>query len=251
MSKELGKMKKYFMLFVMLVASISIIIYILKKIAEKRAAYLKELNRQERHAENAILEEQEAKIEEEEREEKTMVTDMKYYSAYQEFLPESLWDKYVIHQELFPQRPETETEIEVEPAQVEVLMYYQSFVKLFRVIIISVRNLNCFRSNDSKLIKLKVLLRRPDGTNEAELSETYSLTENVSMEERFSFQMQERNFSGCILYISVWSVDIFYKELLLGAISIDLSLYDHTLKRTIIENVIPVKQVINLFVKLV
>ena len=234
------------MVWTMLCVTMGLLFWIFKKIMSKREEYIKQiaLANQKRHAKVAIMEEQEVmKTNDDNPSNNTeMRNDTKQYTHYQEFLPDNLWKTFSLTCEN-KDIEEYDFSGEKNPAQVEVLIYYQSFRKLFRTIILTIKNLEKFITNDSYKIRVKVMLRHSNETKYSESSQLYTMAETVPIKESFSFQMEELDFCGSVLYITVWSVDVFYRELLLGAISIDLNSYNHTLKKTLYGDILPVKKV--------
>ncbi|XP_004211678.1 synaptotagmin-2 [Hydra vulgaris] len=243
--QDISSFKKHLMVWTMLCTTAGLLFWIFKKIMSKREEYLKqeEAAKQKRHANLAIMEEQEKiKTNDEKPSNKTdMQNDTIQYTQYQEFLPDNLWKKFSLTSES-REIQKYDLSFESNPAQVEVLIYYQSFVKLFRIVILTVKNLEKFITNDSNKIRVKVILRRSNETKYSESSQLYPIAETVPIKENFSVQMDTLDFYGCVLYITVWSIDVFYRELLLGAISIDLNSYNHNLKKNFYGDVLPVKK---------
>ncbi|XP_057312361.1 synaptotagmin-2-like [Hydractinia symbiolongicarpus] len=250
MPQDFGKKKRYFLVFIMIVTLVAIVVFILKKILAYREEYLKrlQLENEERHAETAILEEQEDQKIRDETNEKNMHVDLCQYNLYQQFNPERLWSTLVIPDIA---RLKTLGHATDHSAKVEIMLYYQSFVKLFTLKIISIKNLHCYKGNDSNLVKIKVLLCQPNGSiRNTEVSKTYEINDEISIDERFTFKMLEHQCRESFLYLCLWNIDAFYQETLLGAISIDMSLYNHAIKTTIIEDFLPVRKVLISFSKI-
>lgn len=243
MPQDFGKKKRYFLVFIMIVTLVAIVVFLLKKILEYREEYLKrlQLENEERHAETAILEEQEDQKIRDETNEKNMHVDLFQYNLYQQFNTERLWSTLVIPDIACLKTLGHATD---QSAKVEIMLYYQSFVKLFTLKIISIKNLHYFKGNDSNLVKIKILLCQPNGSiRNTEVSKTYEINDEISIDERFTFKMLEHQCRESILYLCLWNIDAFYQEMLLGAISIDMSLYNHAMKTTIIEDFLPVRKV--------
>lgn len=246
MIKEMGKGKKVFMVLFMLIIFIVVVVYLLRKVSERKeeADRRRAKENEERHAESAIFEEQENKqLHELEADEQHMVNDLKVYNNYINYSPVYTWNKYLVKKQLTKTKPLIYSSDVTNNTEVELIMYYQSFIKLFRVIVVSIKYLDCFQTKDSMSLKFKMLLNRTNGEREIEKSLTYELQNDIIIDEKFSFDMNEHDFRNTLLYLSIWSIDVFHQELLLGALSINLSDYDCSIKQTIIEHVLPVKQV--------
>lgn len=230
----------------MLSIMVGIIFYILKKVMEKRELYRLEKAResQDLHGESAIMEEQEILQIKEENDERNSIDFTKYF-VFQEFLPELLWHEYCRNKPDSQIVAETVEDIDNAcKAKIEFLIYYQTFVKLFRLHMISATDLQCFQSSDSKSIKLKIMLRKSEDEQLLEVTKIYDLDcEDVYFDDIFSFCLNQEEVKDYALYISLWSVNVFYNEILLGAVSIDLRVYTPPIKNHIVENVLPVKKV--------
>ena len=245
----MGKGKKVFMVLFMLVVFFSLIVWLIKKFSEfkEEADKRRAKENEERHAESAIFEEQEEKHtrEEEMQERKTnMKNDFKLYNKYVNFLPQHTWSKYSIDKDMAIKKPKLcDIDSTVKPAQLELMLFYQSLIKAFRVIVISVKDIKSFISNEKHLIRLQLMIYRVNKVKYSENSLLYQFQDDIEIDEKFTFQMEEKEFTNCILYVSLWNVDVFHQELLLGAVSIDLEQYDYNIKNTVTEEFLPVKQV--------
>lgn len=247
----MGKGKKVFMVLFMLVVFFSLIVWLIKKFSElkEEADKRRAKENEERHAESAIFEEQEEKHtrEEEIQERKSnMKNDFKLYNKYVNFLSQHTWNKYSIDKGCTKQKYKPklyDIDSTVKPAQLELMLFYQSLIKAFRIIIISVKDIKSFISSERNFIRLQLMIYRMNKVKYSENSLLYQFQDHIEIDEKFTFQMEEKEFTNCILYVSLWNVDVFHQELLLGAVSIDLEQYDYSIKNTITEEFLPVKQV--------
>ena len=262
MVKELGQKKKYFIVFTMLGIFGFILFYLFKKVSEKRAIYLKELAKSAnaKHGESAIFEEQSAILEEKDEEqidEEDMKIDLTQYFEYKKYDPQKLWESYQQEQtQNSPLKTSSNNTEEVPSANIEIQMYYQTFVHLLRIHVLSLTNMACFRTNDCKSIKLKIMLRKQSKEYYTEVTDIYPFGKNendednsdegctIEFTDKFSFPMKMNEIQDFFIYVSVWSVNVFYHEFLLGAAHIDLSGYSgYTEKQNIFADIVPVKKV--------
>lgn len=261
MVKELGQKKKYFIVFTMLGIFSFILFYLFKKVSEKRAKYLKDLAKgaNQKHGESAIFEEQSAILEEKEEEEQIDEEDMKIdltqYFEYRKYDPQKLWECY--HQKQTqnsPLKTSSNNTEDIQSAKIEIQMYYQTFVHLLRIHVVSLTNMACFKTNDCKSIKLKIMLRKQSKEYFSEVTDIYPFRKNknddddeectINFTDKFSFPMKKNEIQDFFIYVSVWSVNVFYHEFLLGAAHIDLSGYSgYTEKNNISADIVPVKKV--------
>lgn len=249
MVKEFKQGTKYFIVFIMLSIMIGIFFYIMKKILEKREQYLYKLacQREDRHAESAIMEEQEIlHIRDNAEEANKMQVDLTQYFVFNDYSPDLLWHEYKINQQTQNKTKNSTSAVDLEDqqAKIEILLYYQAFVKLFRLHVISIQDLHCFRTSESKSVKLKILLHKSEVDQYSKVTQIYEMdSDDVHCDDKFAFPLLQQEIGDYILYISLWSVNAFYQEILLGAASIDLKSYNSKVKTTIVQNVMPVKKV--------
>ena len=293
MVKEFSTTKKYLLVLTMMGIFCFILFYIFKKVSTKRMQYLKELARvgDAKHGESAIFEEQSAILDEKEDEdeekigEKDMKIDLTQYFEYRKYEPQKLWDTYIDNlqektanqQKIYDRLRANSTssgvagEIRNESCEprVEIQIYYQTFVHLFRVNVVSLTNMNCFRTNDSKNLKLKIMVRKQAKDCFSEVTDTYPFggddddnddgdgddevdsngkRSSIEFTDKFYFPMKIKEIHEYFVYISVWSVNVFYHEFLLGAAHVDLSNYgEYTEKKNIFADIVPVKKVFFFF----
>ena len=260
MVKELGSKKKYFIVFTMIGIFGFILFYIFKRVSKKRAQYLKDLAKGDnaKHGESAIFEEQSAILEEKEEEKidrDDMKIDLTQYFEYRKYDPQKLWENYLQqNQNSKPQKLKTDSIREESSAKIEIQIYYQTFVHLLRIHVLNLTNMVCFKTNDSKSLKLKVMLRKQSKECFSEITDTYPFGSDqndddgdlIEFTDKFSFPMKLNEVQEYFIYVSVWSVNVFYHEFLLGAAHVDLSCYsEYTEKTNIFADIVPVKKVFN------
>ncbi|XP_066928417.1 synaptotagmin-C-like [Clytia hemisphaerica] len=231
-----------------------IVFYMFKKVMAKRAQYLRDLARHDgtKHGESAIFEEQSAILEEKDDEkidQDDMKVDVTQYFEYQKYDPENLWEQYKKKPSRFLNVAALcESDSDDTTPRIEIQIYYQTFVHLFRVHILSLTKMLSFQTNDSKNIKLKIMLRRSSKTCFSDVTDIYPFGETIEFSDKFSFAIKFKELQEYIIYISVWNVNIFHHEILLGAAHMDLSNYsDFTNKNIISSDIVPVKKDKNIY----
>ena len=223
-----------------------IVFFIFKKFSTNRANYLEELAKEKepKHCESAIFEEQSAIIDDK-IDQEDMKIDLTQYFEYQKYDPELLWEDYLKKKPasyVHAMRAEEESKA---AAELQVQIYYQTFVHLFRMHIHTLSHMNIFKTNETKSIKLKLIIRKASRDVFTDSTNTYDFDgEVIEFKDKFSFPIKYKELHEYFIYVSVWSVNVFYHENLLGAAHIDLSNYsDYTTKQIVSSDIVPVKKV--------
>ena len=232
---------KYGMVGTMILVTIGVFLYLLKKTFEARNLNLKEEEEKARegYAKLTILEEQEDIMEDNMADEYNINTDFQDESFHYNFITEDLWEDFLINLRL-KQREKCSK----KGAELSASMYYQAFAKYLKIHLIELQNLKSLELRRESSVKLKVMITNGEkGSQMTETSKPFPIEDNIDMNEKITFKIKEKELKYSILYISLFCDDVFYQEYLLGAVSFDLSIANYRVRQSINEEILPVKKV--------
>ena len=238
-----SKRLRFWMVVVVFVVIISLIVYLLYKVRKRRADQLRELNNQvkDTHGAEAIMEERHVTMVEDTKplreDENKFYGPVDFYMNYDSI---KLWNDFELSR--LDNLSNTSAQ-EEKSVKIDLIMYYQESSRSLRLTICSVRHLDSLCLHQRSKVRLKVILCHADDTQVIEETHSFSPYDTVTVDERFSFELESKQFAGSVLYVSLWNINVFYRAILLGAVSVDLSLYDLSSKPSITEDLIPVQQV--------
>lgn len=237
----------YGMVLAMILITVAVFLYMVKKTFDARKEYLRKLEEKEKegYAKLTIQKEQEDLMEDqlagEDEDFDEIVADFQDGNAYEEFLTDELWEDF------FRTSVYKKKELEMKHhngAELRASMYYQGFAKYLKLHLVSLNNLVSYEISASSSIKLKVMITNNiNGRQLVDVTKSYPCERDIDVNEKLIFKIEEEELKSSTLYISMFCEDIFYQEYLLGAVSLDLSIANYRIRQTISEEVIPVKKV--------
>lgn len=145
----------------------------------------------------------------------------------------TLWRKY---QKLKAQ--EEERFCSLDNGKIKVQFYHQSYNQVFKMRIINARGLKCHVPNRALNTRVKILLITPLKTrNIPRQTRVIEQSNDPDFDQVLEINLTRKTTRDSTVEVSIWSIDDFYKESLIGGFVIDLKKYDVAQRNTVEEEI--------------
>eukprot|EP00112_Aurelia_sp_Birch-Aquarium-sp1_P016810 Seg3840.3 transcript_id=Seg3840.3/GoldUCD/mRNA.D3Y31 product=Synaptotagmin-1 protein_id=Seg3840.3/GoldUCD/D3Y31 len=246
----MGRIKKtiVIILVILVILTIAVVVYIVRRIRRTRDKKTKHMEEEEEEeiVDEEVIEMQKELVEktplavysnqdfDSDKEEITSTSKMVIAPALN-YDQSTLWQKY--------QKLKTEEEekyCDLSYGRIKVEFYHQSYVQTFKMRIVNARGLKCNDPRRELNSRVKVLLITPLKTRH--IPRRTNVVENSNdpdYDQVLEIKLTRKTTRDSTVEVSMWSIDEFYKESLMGGFRINLKSYD-VAQRTIIEEEIQV-----------
>ena len=148
----------------------------------------------------------------------------------------TLWKKY---KKIKAEDPEKFCSL--DNGRIKVEFYHQSYEQIFKIKIINARGLKCNVPNKELTTRIKVLLITPLKTRHIpRRTAAIENSNNPDFNQKLDIKLTRKTARDSTVEISMWSIDDFYKESLLGGFQIELNKYDIS-QRNVVEEELQVE----------
>ena len=126
----------------------------------------------------------------------------------------------------------------VDNGRIKVEFYHQSYSQLFKMKVVNASGLKCNGPNKNLNTRVKILLVTPLKTRHIpRKTRVVKDSNDPDFNQVIDIKLTRKTAHNSTVEVSIWNIDDFFRESLIGGVVIDLKKYDIGLRNSVEEEI--------------